>query len=475
MFLACLRKELLHNILSLRYALIFLLFLSLTVAVTAVRTRIYTRQVADHTQAVHELNAVSHMVRHALQSNALGTTVEPAPNPMAIFAAGLESEMTRAFWIRLGSTRSRDESTTVRLGLRKLNNYSFRYPYTVDIVLVVNLLCSLLAIALVFDAVSGERERGTLKVALAGPLPRDTVIISKLVSGLLTLLSPLVLSWVLCVLYVMYVGTVPIGAEELVRLGAIVVLSVLYLSFFFAMGMAATCWLRGSATVLGVCLLLWVFFVLAVPTLVPAVVHFLAPVPAESKIVLEKDAVTRSMWSNEVDSMEFELAESDVFENDGTYWFELVRRARLEQTRRFDKIDRYYAGCVQRQLRLTPAVSRLSPSAAFVYAASHCAGTGAQDFTRLLKDVQDYIRAYGEKREELEKVRLAEKRRREEAKEPGPWHDAYDPDAFPAFSRHRLDLPSVINHCWVDAVMLLGGTVLLFLISFVGFMRYDVQ
>ena len=56
-----------------------------------------------------------------------------------------------------------------------------------DFTTVVAILLSFLAIVLGYDAICGERERGTLQLLLANSVPRSTVVLGKLIGGLLSM------------------------------------------------------------------------------------------------------------------------------------------------------------------------------------------------------------------------------------------------------------------------------------------------
>ena len=56
-----------------------------------------------------------------------------------------------------------------------------------DLLFLTRILLSLLAVLFAFDAVCGEREEGTLKQALAGPVPRHLWLLGKWIGGMLTL------------------------------------------------------------------------------------------------------------------------------------------------------------------------------------------------------------------------------------------------------------------------------------------------
>ena len=65
---------------------------------------------------------------------------------------------------------------------------------SLDLAFIVKVVLSLFAILLTFDAICGEREGGTLKLVLSNAVPRDRVILGKLVGGFLALVVPLALA-----------------------------------------------------------------------------------------------------------------------------------------------------------------------------------------------------------------------------------------------------------------------------------------
>jgi ABC-type transport system involved in multi-copper enzyme maturation permease subunit len=338
--------------------------------------------------------------------------------------------------------------------------------------LVINMVCSLLALLLIFDAICGERERGTLKVLLAGPVARDIIIVSKLVAGLITLLVPLLLSWVISLVYVLVVQRVQLTADQLGRFGWIVGLSAIYIAFFFSLGMAVSCWVQRSATALAVCLFCWVVFVLAVPNLVPMALRHFAPVPPQTKILLEKEAASRAAWGH-ANEWYVELMEAGEYDDVETVWEVIGKRAREQTNKGIEKIDRFNSSMVQRQLALNQQISRVSPSASYVYAATQLAGTGIRDYLRHLADGDAYKRAYQEVQSQQEEARLEQLKHKTRTEQPE--FDAYDPSLWPKFEPTQYSLANALNQCWVDIVMLAGGTILLFLLSFIGFIRYDAR
>jgi ABC-type transport system involved in multi-copper enzyme maturation permease subunit len=463
MYLTCIKKELLHSILSYRYLLVFFLFVFMGLVTTAVRTSLYQKAAVEYSKAGHEQAKLNEMVRYVIQQSA--QSIQKPPNPLSIFAAGLEPEMTRSFSIaELGSTP--------KVGERKLNQPSIQYHLPLDMVLIINIVCSLLAMLLVFDGVCGEREAGTLKVLLSGPLPRDVIIVSKLVAGLVTIILPLLITWALSIGYAMVAGGIVFSADQLSRLALIVCLSTASIAFYFALGIAVSSWVQRSATALAICLFCWIMFVLAIPNLVPVVVNSFAPIPAQSKILKEREAVFNYVSNELMPVWRNEAGEEAKFKTVEALMDSLYRRRDAEVASRTEGMERFYDNLVNRQLVLDQSISRISPASSFLYAVTHIAGTGAPDFI-------DLISAIGEHRQAIDRVNRAQNDRMQEEMRTHPdvipflRKHAYDPSLFPVFRPRNASLDKAVNDCWPDMVLLLGGAVLLFMVSFVGFVRYD--
>ncbi|MBD3241997.1 MAG: ABC transporter permease subunit [Chitinivibrionales bacterium] len=459
MLLTCVRKEILSYVLSLRYGLVFCLLVGLTLAATAVRTSIYRKQKAAYAESIGERQRTLEMLWDTFQFASRGIVIETPPNPLAIFAGGLENEITRS--------HNFAGQKTPRTGLRKLNNASFRYFLDIDLILVVNIVGSLLALMLVFDGICGEREQGTLKVLLAGPIPRDTVILSKIIAGLLILALPLLLAWGFSLAYVVGVGGVVLDAELTVRVMWLIALSLVYVSFFFALGIALSSWVRDSASAMAGGVFAWAILVLVVPNLVPLALKRLAPVPPESKLLMERDAIRETIEKEDMPKWREEMTAAKEYDDQQQLWRMLVHMVDEECDRRFEPLERYAVARVVRRLRLNQRIARISPSASFVFAATHCAGTGAEDFLHALSEVEAYGRRFREVFHEKQTEHL--KRPRETR------HAPYATDAWPPFEPSRLSIAQAVNACWLDVVWLAGSMVVLFLGAVVGFMRYDAR
>src|SRR5207245_1214567 len=95
---------------------------------------------------------------------------------------------------------------------------------------------SLLALVFAYDSVSGEKERGTLKLLQTYCLPRNSILAGKLLANLAALLVMLLAGMLLSLLLLLLVGQIDLGAAEWARVALFLGLSVFYLTLFLSLG-----------------------------------------------------------------------------------------------------------------------------------------------------------------------------------------------------------------------------------------------
>jgi len=124
----------------------------------------------------------------------------------------------------------------------------------------VSFLGPLLGIALGFDAINSERNRGTLSRLMAQPIPRDYVITGKFVSALLL---SIVLFFSLGLL-VMALGILILGIpptwEEFFRIFFFLFLCIVYIAFWLNLGILFSVIFKNSATSALSSIALWIFY-----------------------------------------------------------------------------------------------------------------------------------------------------------------------------------------------------------------------
>lgn len=149
-------------------------------------------------------------------------------------------------------------------------------------VTLVGFLGPLLGIAFGFDAVNGERAQRTLPRLVAQPIRRDDVINGKFAAGLGVIASVLAaLTLVVAGVGIVRLGTVP-GTEEVARLLAWLVLTVVYVGFWLAFAMVWSVVLRRAATSALVSIAAWLALTLFAGFLVGLAADLVAPAPPDA-------------------------------------------------------------------------------------------------------------------------------------------------------------------------------------------------
>jgi ABC-2 type transport system permease protein len=140
----------------------------------------------------------------------------------------------------------------------------------IPLVALLSFLVPLFAIGLGFDSVNGEHNRRTLSRILAQPIYRDALLFGKFAAGLFTLSISLIVLWLLVIgLGLLGLG-VPPNAEEMARALVLLVVTMVYAGFWFALALLCSVVFRSAATAALVALGLWLFLTILWPLFSPA-------------------------------------------------------------------------------------------------------------------------------------------------------------------------------------------------------------
>src|SRR5690606_17708339 len=125
---------------------------------------------------------------------------------------------------------------------------------------------SLMAIVFTYDAISGEREQGTLKLIFSNGVSKSSYLLAKAIGTLLALVVPLLIPILLSLLMVQLSGVVLTG-EHWMRLAILFGASLLYFVSFICVGLFVSSVTRHANVSFLVLLMVWIVSVLVVPRL----------------------------------------------------------------------------------------------------------------------------------------------------------------------------------------------------------------
>jgi ABC-type transport system involved in multi-copper enzyme maturation permease subunit len=175
------------------------------------------------------------------------------PNPLSVFATGPGDDFRRN--AEVGAFGG--EAPQATGGSASPTNQRFE---ALDLGFVAVAVMTFMAVLFAYDAISGERERGTLKLLLANPVARDTVLLGKYLGGMASVLLPFAISLVIGLTVFQFLGIHLTGAEW-TRLALIVALVVPLTSAFYLLGLLVSSMARRSGTSLLALLLVWLVLV----------------------------------------------------------------------------------------------------------------------------------------------------------------------------------------------------------------------
>ena len=140
----------------------------------------------------------------------------------------------------------------------------------IDWTFIIGYILSLIALIFTFDAISGEREHGTLRLMLANAIPRHTVLIGKFLGALVSVSIPFLLAMLVNLLMISSASKVHLNTEAWGRLGIILFIALMYTCLFLALGLLVSARVQRSAVSLVILLLTWVTFVAFMPSTLAA-------------------------------------------------------------------------------------------------------------------------------------------------------------------------------------------------------------
>lgn len=305
-------------------------------------------------------------------------------DPLQIFVTGVHYDVGRV------SVISEGEDVELRRGVYE-DDPALAVFRTADFGHVVTLVLSLFAILFTYDSVSGERENGTLRLALSNPVGRARFIVAKLVGTWLGLAVPLALPVLLGVLWVVLAG-VPLDGHDWSRLVLLVVAAGLYFTVFVALGVAVSALSSRSSTSFLALLAVWIVVVLVVPRAALTAAAHLRPVPTVAETTGAKAAFENAQWGDH-QSRVAELwrqrsgqmeglaeDEAEAFENEHLWqWMEEDDALRREVEARIAdngaRLDEVVRNREAAQARLALSLGRPSPATVFRLVAMTLAGT----------------------------------------------------------------------------------------------------
>jgi len=390
-------RELLEQLTSLRFLVIALLVVVLTPLSVYVGSHDYKIRLESHQRLLASRSAAQSLARErnsnlsaresewtAYNDLELFRVIRP-PEKFSVLVKGLDGAMPEYWDFSAGGLQTGPPASPAFWMGDLLGG--------LDLEFVIRVVLGLLAILIAFDAISGEKELGTLRLALSHPVSRPVFWLGKMLGGSFSLLVPLAMTVVLALLTTELMGTEVTDRETAARSATLFFVSGIYLLSLHSLGLFVSSIARTQKTTLVVSLVSWVMLVLAVPPLAILGARAMAPVHSVHWYEAQKSSFRedlREQQENEIGRTIREatgtelghLKSSHYHDNRATLdpKIEEIEQAFLNRQRRFfSEVEQNFERASKRQSAVANAMMAISPAALFAQLATNVAATGDSD------------------------------------------------------------------------------------------------
>jgi ABC-2 type transport system permease protein len=352
-----------------------------------------------------------------------------------------------------------------------------------DLNFIFQIVLSLFAILLGYDAICGEKERGTLRLTFANPVPRATYILGKLIGSFTTLSVAIIVPMALgCLL--LPALSVHLQGEEWLRLGLILVVGLLYFAAFLALAVFVSALTHRTASSFLILLVIWIGAALIVPRASVLLAGRAVTVPSVDAISAQKASFARQLWKEFRDGMKGFSTPADVDKEDVEAVMTAFNQYMDSLTQVRDGKMNEFAGRLNEerqnrqrvQEKVAFRLARVSPTASLSLATATLAGTSLDLKNRFYDAAADYRESFNAFMKEKTGMNVGGrivmwKMQGEEEEVPEP----IDPQEIPAFEYRCASLTESIGQALPDLGSLALFCIVFFAGAFVAFLRYDLR
>ena len=489
MILQIAKKEIHYNLTTLRFALMIILLPLLMIAnalIYGYGDDGYITQVKAYNKQIEK--KLAHVETHAAQGLGELAVIGPGdmpkrPSPLKFCANGTDEIIPRYVIMQEHGAASRGSV------LDELEAYAWKGPWTLRYPLnsfdegsatrrikidwvFIGMLMSFFAILFTFDAIAGERERGTLSLIMSNTVSRGQVLLGKYLGAFLTLMVPLVIGILMNLLVIQLSGSLSFDSGTSLRILGMVGLFGLLISAFIFVGLFFSSCVSNAITSLVWLLLTWVFLAFVFPNLLGIFVGNLNPIPSVDEVSLRRKAQLEQIgdqfqpFGAYGEPLSSKLNQAPSAENPSAtrQWATYFTTQKGIETKSLDEhIDQQF-----RQVQIARDLTQISPIATFQYAMEGLANTGIVSYMNFVKQARRYRQTFidfikTEDQGDPESLHIYP------VKE-GLSQKPVDPDAVPVFEE-QISYRSVLS----QVGLLVLFNLLFFIMAQVSFLMSEVK
>jgi ABC-type transport system involved in multi-copper enzyme maturation permease subunit len=396
------------------------------------------------------------------------------PEPLAALVSGISSDVGRTIPVA-----GRGELTADGTVFNEEPALAvFRF---LDLDFLFSILLTLFAIVFAFDAVTGEKERGTLRLTLANALPRSTLILGKIAGVALSLVVPLLIPLLLGCLLLPVLG-VFLGGQEYARLALVLLGGLLLVAAFVALSVLVSAATRRSSSAFLVLLTIWIGSVLVLPRVAVMAAGRAVAVPSLDENNSQKTRLAMQLARESREALTSLQMNQTGAGDPESIMKDFQKRMEELQTERDRKMGELCSRLDEErenrsawQSRLALGLARISPTAVFSLAATELAGTSTTLPRRFLDQAKAYQQEFGKFMVAKTGINpgggMVIMRMVGGQEDPKP----IDPRELPPFQYAPVQLAEVLPSGCMDLGLLVVFGAVFVLGAVVQFQRYDVR
>lgn len=459
------QKEILDNIISPKFVFTFLLCTILIVISVYTGINNYRADLKEYNSAValNRKNLEGQPSWGALAG--VGTKLTKPPQVLSTIITGIQDAVGRNATVNIAYDPTLIDS-------KYDSNPVFAIFGPLDLTLIVKIVLSLFAILFTFDAIVGEKERGTLKLSLANRVPRDQLILGKAIGSFISLLVPLVIPFLIGLIMLNLFPDISLSGGDWARIGLIFLFFLLYLSVFFTLGLFVSSRTNRSSSSLFILLFIWVTFIFVIPKAAVITSGHLNPVPSVHEVNAQKDAFLQEIQASGPKLFQ-EWREKNPQEDTPEYqekFRNFLTEMQQDLTAQIDaknaQIIEDFQAKRRGQQMLALNLSRVSPASALTFGALSLGKTGIHEHERFLNSIKAYKPVFTK----WVNAKMMESIDFDNVQQPKPVLDD-----MPQHEFVPMGLGESFTLALPDLVVMVLMIIVLFVGAFVSFLRYDIR
>ncbi|MDD4050347.1 MAG: ABC transporter permease subunit [candidate division Zixibacteria bacterium] len=396
------------------------------------------------------------------------------PEPLAALVAGVSNDIGGTIEVEARGELQAEGSKYAQEPVLA----SFRL---LDLEFLFQVILSLFAIMLGYDAISGEKERGTLRLTFANAVSRATFIMGKLLGSLAALILPLLGAIALgCIILVLF--QMPLSGQDWGRLVLIIFTGLLYCSVFLALAVMVSALTHRSSSSFLMLLVIWVAAVMIVPRASVLLAGRAVEVPTMDEIGSQKTAYSAQLWQEDRKKItgftSTKTGDIQAIMDELNEFMSSIADERDRKMKEFaGRLNEERSNRLRQRQALALAFARLSPAASLSLAMSTLAGTSLGTENNFLSSASAYQQTFADFVEEknggiaggrMVRVKIS-------SGEEEPSATPVNLQEIPAFTYAPIPLSAAFTAAVVDMGLLVLLTMVFFAVAWIGFMRYDLR